>query len=76
MELNLKKIENQFFMELDRRGDEVDLKLKKKQGLFLTLLCFDVFIKWTKCFQKGCNNTTILREFCIFVVLFDITVAV
>ena len=64
-------------MEMERRGDEVDLKLKnKKQGLFLTLLCFDVFIKWTKCFQKGCSVITILRRFFIFVVLFDITVAV
>ena len=49
---------------------------KKKQGLFLALLCFDIFIKWTKCFQKGCSVITFLKTFCIFVVLFDITVAV
>ena len=37
----LKKIENQFFMELERRGNEVDLKLKnKKTGFIFSLVVF------------------------------------
>ena len=37
----LKKIENQFFMELERRGNEVDLKLKnKKTGFIFNLVVF------------------------------------